>query len=148
MIFRAAGDHVAPILAHTDATRARWAVDVAVAKVFLLDGWRRFAAGQAAHGAAVRRPRLNVRFTPFLFTPFLFGVPTPGSSRVWSFADAVVRNTLNIDRLCQQAGVSLREGRFALESHLAIAVRNGSLHILHAHLHILLANLHAGHVCE
>ena len=101
MIRTAAGDRVAPFCAHVDGTFARRAVDVAIEKVFLLDGWRRFAAGRAAHGAAVRRPRLNVRFTPFLFTPFLFGVPTPGSSRVWSFADAVVRNTLNIDRLCQ-----------------------------------------------
>ena len=96
MIFRAAGDHVAPILAHTDATRARWAVDVAVAKVFLLDGWRRFAAGRAAHGAAVRRPRIKHALHNFPLRRAHAWVKSG-----WSFADAVVRNTLNIDRLCQ-----------------------------------------------
>jgi len=128
MMRRAAGDHVAPLLAHGDATSARWTVDVAVEKVFLLDGWRRCAAG--------RRPRLQSALQTFPLRRAHAWVKSG-----WSLADAAEGKTLNIDRLCLQADVSLGEGRFALESHLAIAVQNGSLHIVHA-------NLHVDRVCE
>ena len=121
MIRTAAGDRVAPFCAHVDATFARWAVDVAVEKVFLLDGWRRCAASRAAHGAAVRRPRLQSALRTYPL-PRAHAWVDAWVKSVCSLPDAAEGKTLNIDCPCLQAGVSLGEGRFALESHLAIAV--------------------------